>query len=162
MSDRRTTTTAVLVTACTALGLALQANSGNHKQENAPDLTSFHLSMDKLSKAAQASKVLEKLSEADPSFKGVAQFDKHKGPQAVAEGVSRIDDHPQARTAVVDTGISTRDYVLTMYCHEQSTEALFLKNDARQKHYAPGTSEENVRFVKRHLKQINRLFSDKP
>jgi hypothetical protein len=163
----RRTATAVLVTACTALGLALQASSGNYKQkQNTPDLASFRLSMDNLNKAAQATKVLEKLSETDPSLKGVGQFDKQKGLQSIAGAVSRIDDHPRARTAVADTGLSSRDYVLTMYCLEQSAEALFLKSDAGEKpgekHCSRGTSQENVRFVKKHLKEINQLFSDKP
>ena len=91
----------------------------------------------------------------------MAQFDKQKGPQSVDDAVNRIDGHPRARTAIQSAGLSTRDYVLTMYCFVQSTMALFLKEDGGEKHDPPGASEENVMFVKNHLKEINRLFSDK-
>jgi hypothetical protein len=122
----RRPTTAVLVTARTAIGLALQAGSGAHKQrqEIAPDLAASRLSMDQL-RAAQASKVLERLSETAPSPKGVAQFANQKGTRSIADAVSRIDNHPRARTAVAGTGLSTRDYELTMYGFDESTEARF-------------------------------------
>src|SRR5260370_7676848 len=118
--------------------------------------------MGKLNNAGQASKALERLSETDPSLKGVAQFDKQKGPQSIAEVVTRIDEHPQARTAIESAGLSTRDYVLTMYCFEQSAQALFLKEEAGEKHFPPGSSEENVLFVNNHLKEITPLFPHHP
>ena len=149
-----------------ALGLVFcfgsRATSGTDKQEILRELAAFRLSMDKLSKAAQAGRALESLSEIDSSLKGVAQFDKDKGSQAIAEAVGRIDAHPEARTAIQSAGLSTRDYVLTMYCFVQSTQALLVREDKGRKQYPPGASEENVVFVRNHLKEINRLFSDKP
>jgi hypothetical protein len=118
--------------------------------------------MDKLSKAVQAGRALENLSQTDSSLKGVAQFDNDKGSQAIDEAANRIDAHPEARTAIQSTGLSTRDYVLTMYCFVQSTKELFLSRDGARKSYPPGASEENVVFVKNHLREINRLFSDNP
>ncbi len=153
---------AVLLATWMACGFGSQATSGTDQQKSARELAAFHLSMAKLSKAAQASKALERLSETNPSLKGVTQFDKPKGPQSIAEVVTRIDDHPQARTAIESAGLSTRDYVLTMYCFEQSAQALFLKRQAGEKHYPPDASEKNVVFIRNHLKEINRLFGDKP
>jgi hypothetical protein len=49
-----------------------------------------------------------------------------------------------------------------MFCFEQSTQALFLKDDAGERHYPPAVSRENVVFVKKHLREINRLFSENP
>ena len=78
--------------------------------------------------------------------------------------MTRIDDHSRARAAIQSAGLSPRDYVLTMYCFEQSTQALFLKEkeNAGERQYPPGASEANVGFVRNHLKEINRLFSDEP
>jgi hypothetical protein len=153
---------AVLLTTWMAWGFGSHTISGIDPQNSTRELVAFHLSMAKLSKAAQASKTLEKLSETDPSLKGVAQLQKQKGPQSIAEAVARIHDHPQARTAIEGAGLSTRDYVLTMYCLEQSTQALFLKQAAGEKPYPPGASKNNIIFVRNHLKEINRLFNDRP
>lgn len=139
-----------------------RATSGTDKQKILRELAAFRLSMDKLGKAAQAGRALESLSETDGSLKGVAQFDKDKGFQAIDEAVDRIDANAQARTAIQSAGLSTRDYVLTMYCFVQSTQQLFVKEEKGKKQYPAGASEENVVFVRNHLKEINRLLSDEP
>lgn len=155
------TVATVLLTAWLAWGLGSQATSGAD-QRSLRELAAFRLSMGKLSKAAQANKTLEKLSEDDPALKRLTQFDKQKGPQSIDDVVARIGDHPRARAAVEGAGLSARDYVLTMYCFEQSTQALFQKESTGGKNYPPGASKENVGFVRNHLKEINRLFSDIP
>jgi hypothetical protein len=71
---------AVLLTTWMAWGFGSHTISGIDPQNSTRELVAFHLSMAKLSKAAQASKTLEKLSETDPSLKGVAQLHKQKGP----------------------------------------------------------------------------------
>ena len=152
----------VLSAACAVCALGPQVIGDADRKKSLHELAAFRLSMEKLSKAATAGKILEKLAETDPSLKGVAQFDKRKSPQSIDEAVNRIDGHPRARTAIQSAGLSTRDYVLTMYCFAQSTLALFLKEDGGEKHDPSGASEENVAFVKNHLKEINRLFSDQP
>jgi hypothetical protein len=144
----------------TAVGFGLQARA--NEQDSLRELAAFHLSMEKLRTAAQAGKALEKLSENDPSLKSATQFSRQRGLLSIDDSVSRIDDHPQARTAIGRTGLSIRDYVLTMYCFEQSTQALFFKGHAGEVHDLPGASRENVLFVKDHLKEINRLFSENP
>jgi len=152
----------VFFSACAAYAFGPQARHDAQRKKILRELAAFRLSMEKLGKAATAGKILEKLAETDPSLKGVAQFDKQKEWQYVDEAVHRIDGHPRARTAIQSAGLSTRDYVLTMYCFVQSTLALFLKEDGGEKHDPSGASEENVAFVKNHLKEINRLFSDQP
>jgi len=152
----------VSLVAGAAYSLGPQATDDTNRKKSLHELAAFRLSMEKLSKAATAGKILEELAETDPSLKGVAEFDKQKGPQSVDQAVNRIDGHPQAQKAIQSAGLSTRDYVLTMYCFVQSTLALLLKEDGGEKRDPPGASEENVVFVKNHLKEINRLFSDKP
>jgi hypothetical protein len=144
------------------VGLGPRAESGTDNQEILRELTGFHLSMEKLGKAAHAGKVLDQLSETEPSLRGIAHLDKKKGLQSIDEAVDRIDANPEARTAIHSAGLSTRDYVLTMYCFVQSTQELFVKEGMGKQQYPPGASEENVVFVRNHLKEINRLFSDKP
>jgi len=125
------------------------------------ELAAFRLSMDKIRRASEVGKALEKLSKADASLKGVAQFDQQQDPRSVDEAVRRVGSHPQAVEAIRNAGLSTREYVLTMYCFVKTTQALFLPENVRPTSYPAGVSKENVVFVKNHLEQINRLFSDK-
>jgi hypothetical protein len=161
-AGNRQATATVLMAVWAAVGFGLQATSRTDKQHGDGELAAFRLSMEKLRKAAQAGKILEKLSETNPSLKSATQLTKQSGLLSIDETVSRINDHPQARNAIESSGLSTKNYVLTMFCFEQSTQALFLKDDAGERHYAPGVSKENVVFVKKHLRQINRLFSEYP
>lgn len=125
------------------------------------ELAAFRLSMDKIRRASEVGKALEKLSKADASLKGVARFDQLQDPLSLDEAVRRVGSHPQAVEAIRNAGLSTRDYVLTMYCFVKTTEVLFLPESVRQTSYPPGVSKENIVFVKNHLEEINRLFSDK-
>jgi hypothetical protein len=143
-------------------GSDLQATPATNKQNSQRELAAFPLSMEKLRQAAQTSKILATLSETDPSLKTAIGFLEQKASQFLDEAVSRIDEHARARTAIESTGLSTKRYVLTMYCLELSTRALFLNADAGEKHHLPGASSENLAFVKNHLPEINRLFSESP
>jgi len=140
----------------------LQASSGLDKQTEDRELAAFRLSMEKLRQAAQVDKLLDKLSQTDPSLKNATQFVKQGGVLSIDETVNRIDEHPQARATIENAGFSTRKYVLTKYCFERSTQALFVQDDPRERSHPPGASKENVAFVKKHLKEINRLFSENP
>ena len=146
----------------TGWGFGLQATPATNKQNSQRELAVFRLSMEKLRQAAQASKILATLSETDPSLKTAIGSLQQKSSQFLDEAVSRIDKHTRARTAIESTGLSTKKYVLTMYCFEQSTQALLLNADAGKEHHVPGASRENVAFVKNHLPEINRLFSESP
>ncbi len=152
----------VLLAGWVACGFISQSTPGLDRQRSLRGLVHFRLSMEKLRKAAQAGKILEKLSETDSSLTNMSQFDRQKGALAIDETVARIDENPQARTVIESAGLSTRDYVLTLYCFERSTQALFLKQGVGEKHYPPGASERNVKFVRDHLKEINSLFSGRP
>ena len=158
----RTFWAALLLTGWAVFGFGLQVVSpANKKGDTRRELATFRLSMEELRKAARAGKVLEKLSKTDASLKSAAQLAK-QGPLSIDVMVSQIDDHPQARTAIESAGLSTKKYVLTMYCFQQSAQALFLKDSSNEKHHIPGASKENVAFVRKNLKEINRLFSQDP
>jgi len=60
----------VLLAACAAYALGPQVTSDAHRRNSLHELAAFRLSMEKLSKAATAGKILERLAEADPSLKG--------------------------------------------------------------------------------------------
>ena len=154
--------TATVALAWTALGFGLQVTSAANKQNILREVEAFHLSIENLRKAARAGRALDKLSETAPSLRKAMQFTKSAGLLSIDETVSQIDDHPQARTVIESAGLSTRKYVLTMYCFEQSAQALFLKDNSDEKRHTPGASKENVAFVKKNLKEINRLFSQDP
>ena len=61
-----------------AWGFGIQTTS-SADQRSLRELSAFRLSLEKLSKTAEASKILEKLSEGDPSLKCMTQFDKTRG-----------------------------------------------------------------------------------
>jgi len=84
-------------------------------QQDIQELSQFRLSMDKLTRLAQAFKAMERLTEKDLVTTGM---DPTKQPDAgsIDATVTAIESQPKLRAAIRGTGLSSRECALMVFC----------------------------------------------
>lgn len=153
-STRQAATTAADSSAGTGTGLQQLMTEDTALRE----LTSYHLTMDKLQRFATAQRTLNTLTKTDPTI--VRSMAQQGAPHSLDQMVARIDAQPQLHKGIVDAGLSSREFVIVMFALRQAMEGYMLKQGGQLKAArVPPSVMDNIAFVEHNLSQINQLVT---
>ncbi len=146
-----------LLLALTTPGLAQGDPGGGFTTTEQQALTNHRLTMDNIRKTADASVKLSELEKKDPKLGDVREGEEAK---TLSELVSKLDALPPVHTALAGSGLSSREFLLTLFELHMVRSAVMLKEmggDAAQAAGKLPVSAENVQFYVAHRAEIEPL-----
>lgn len=144
---------AALACALTA-SLHAQGDGSSLNPAERQALMSHRLTMDNISKMADASVKLTELSKKDPKLGDVREGDEAKN---LSELVAKMDALPPVKSAIASSGLTTREWVLTMFELQMVHSAFVMKQmggEAAKGAETLPVSAENMQFFTTHHAQI--------
>ncbi|HEY8257246.1 MAG TPA: hypothetical protein VIG08_06280 [Gemmatimonadales bacterium] len=122
------------------------------------ELMSHRLTMDNVKKMVDASGKLSELSQKDPKLGDVREGEEAK---SLSELVTKMEALPPVKAAIASSGMTTRDYVLTMFELQMVHSAVALRQmggDAAKGAEKLPVSAENVQFFTTHRTELDPLL----
>ncbi len=147
---------AALVCALTT-SLGAQASPSGFSAAERQALMSHRLTMDNVRKMVDAAARLSALSEKDPSLGDVKPGDEAKN---MSELTAKIDALPPAKAAISSSGLTTNDFVLTLFELQYVRSAVLLKEmggDAAKGAETLPISPANLQFYTANRGEIDKL-----
>jgi hypothetical protein len=135
---------------------AAQASSGFSPADHQA-IASHRLTMDNISKAAVAAGKLREL-EKDPKFNAILMSKEEA--KSVQDVIAKMDATPQIRSAVESSGLTSREFMLTVLSLASTRSAAKLTamgGDAAKAAATLPTSPENLKFYAAHESDIEKL-----
>lgn len=135
---------------------AAQSSSGFSAADHAA-IASYRLTMDNVSKAAVAAGKLKEL-EKDPEFKKIMMSKEEA--QSIQDVIDKMDATPQIRRAVESSGLTSREFMLTVIGVASTRSAAKLTamgGEAAKAAASLPTSPQNLQFYAAHEAEIEKL-----
>jgi N-methylhydantoinase A/oxoprolinase/acetone carboxylase beta subunit len=145
----------LMLSLSTSSGLAAQGSGMSPAERQ--QIASHKLTMDNISKAAVAAGKLREL-EKDPKFKAIL-VNKEEA-KSLEDVIAKMDATPQIRSAVESSGLTSREFMLTVIglASTQSAAKLMAMGGAPAKAAAGlPTSPQNLQFYAAHQAEIEKL-----
>lgn len=126
-------------------------------------IAAYRLTLPTLRKMAQVQETMFKMLLADPSLKTRYQntkFDDGEGPPSIDDMAKRFDRLPEMKQAIVNAGLSPREYSVAMLSMFQAAMTMsFMEMDGpmRVKEVPPGVLADNVAFLKANRVELDRM-----
>lgn len=120
-------------------------------------IASHRLTMDNIGKAAVAAGKLKEL-EKDPKFKAILMSKEEA--KSIQDVIAKMDATPQIRSAVESSGLTSREFMLTVLSLATTRSAAKLTamgGDAAKAAATLPTSPQNLQFYAAHEADIERL-----
>jgi hypothetical protein len=133
-----------------------QTSSGFSAADHAA-IASHRLTMDNISKAAVAAGKLREL-EKDPEFKKILMSKEEA--KSIQDVIAKMDATPQIRSAVESSGLTSREFMLTVLGLASTRSAAKLTamgGDAAKAAASLPTSPQNLQFYAAHEADIEKL-----
>jgi len=155
---RKLTPITFTVLLCT-LGIASVARAQQHDNEPNPadarEIYNYSLSMDKIHKAAAATRSLQELGKKHP------ELNQSQDSSTIDGTVENINKYPEAVAAVRSNGLSPREYVVCFMTLIQTTIAVGMKKSGTFKDYPPKllaqVNRANLDFTEQHWDEIQQI-----
>lgn len=142
-----------------AAGMAMQQPA---RQRNPPDdadskeYRNYRLTMDNVTKFAEASKALVKLSHDNPSLE--KSMESQADAKTIEEAVRTTERFPAVTAAIKSAGLTPRDFVVMTGTLMGAEMAVGMKKQGQIKQYPPSVSPENTAFVEQNWDRVNAMM----
>lgn len=118
------------------------------------------LSLDEIRKWSEAQGRLNAVSRQHPDV--IRRFESQPPPKTLDEMVSRIQQEPQYVGALGSSGLTPRDYVVTMIALQQGMMGAAARARGQLKELPAGSEGRNIEFVEQHMREIAQLLNPMP
>jgi hypothetical protein len=139
--------------------LAAQESGGAMTPAERQELAGYRLTMDNIKKAAAAGAKLNAL-EKDPKVKAVMESQE---ATSLADAIQKLNGLPEARAAVEGSGLTAKDFMLTIIQLGYTAGAVKLQamgGEAAEAVAKLPTSPQNMEFYAAHKAEIEPLEAD--
>ena len=147
----------VLILSLMLPGQAASQESSGFSAADHQAIASHRLTMDNIGKAAVAAGKLREL-EKDPKFKAIMMTKEEA--KSVQDVVTKMDATPEIRSAVESSGLTSREFMLTVLSLASTRSAAKLTamgGDAAKAAATLPTSPQNLQFYAAHEAEIDKL-----
>jgi hypothetical protein len=148
-------TIVVTVMGFSLAGVVRAEAQGGWSAGDAAALKGHSLTMDKLKRTNDAMIDFAQLEESRDDF-----ADDEGATESIDAMVTRINAVPEARAILKKHGLTTREYVLTLFASTHAATAAYLEENGQKAAGLP-VSRGQVEFYKTNKAEIDKLFAER-
>ena len=146
---------------------AAQTSPSESAPEQNPDvkeIRDFHLTTAKLDRYEVATQGVAKVLHEHPEIKkkmdagGTPEDQADKDEHKLDKSVEHLEAFPEVATAVKDSGLSVREYVVMTATMMNSIMVVMLKKQGMIQEYPPDVSHENAVFLEQNYDRVSKIM----